>query len=113
MAIIWTALIFFVCFIPGNEVPNVKIPLIDKQVHFVIFAVFAFLWLATFRSVNSGQYIFVFALSFATGVFVELIQGSGITYGRSFEINDIIADSIGGLIGILIFYFCYKNWQID
>lgn len=112
MAIIWTALIFFVCFIPGNEIPKVKVPLNDKQVHFIIFAVFSFLWLAVFKKTHLAQYFFVLVLSFATGVFVELIQGSGITYGRSFEVNDIIADTIGGAMGLLVFYICNFVWKI-
>jgi len=109
-AIIWTMLILGACLIPGREVPNVHIPMMDKWVHFVIFAGFSFLWLCTFSSINFTKMLNIFVLSVALGYSVELLQDSGITAGRSFERDDIIADGIGGFLGVVLFYFCYSRF---
>lgn len=112
MAIIWTVIIFAACLIPGNEVPNVKIPLIDKYVHFIIFAVFAFLWLCSRNKSTVYTGVFFLVLSAAVGYIVELLQGSGITKGRSYEVMDVLADTIGGAIGVLLF-FIIKRWDVS
>jgi len=109
IVIIWTVLILAACLIPGNEVPDVKVPLIDKYVHFIIFAGFSFLWLCTVPSAplrKSGSLAFISSL--ALGYLVELLQGSGITTGRSYDLYDVVADAIGGLIGIILFYIVRK-----
>lgn len=104
IAIIWTALILIACLIPGREIPNVHIPLMDKYVHFIIFAGFSFLWLCTRSKPRIATGFWIFIASVALGYLVELLQGSGITYGRSYEEADVLADAIGGLIGVLLFF---------
>ncbi len=104
IAIIWTALILIACLIPGREIPNVHIPLMDKYVHFIIFAGFSFLWLCTRNRPHIATGVWIFIASVALGYLVELLQGSGITYGRSYEAADVLADAIGGLIGVLLFF---------
>lgn len=103
-AIIWTLLIIIACLIPGRDVPDVHLPMIDKWVHFVMFAGFSFLWLCKIKKPTLKKGIIVLFLSILLGYLVELLQGSGITYGRSFDYYDVIADGIGGLIGVLLFF---------
>ncbi|MFT4061300.1 MAG: VanZ family protein [Edaphocola sp.] len=104
LAILWTLLILAACLVPGREVPSVSFPLIDKWVHFIIFAVFVFLWLGVFKWA-SAKTIFLITLSAsALGYAVELLQGSGITSGRSYDPWDWLADSIGGILGASIFW---------
>lgn len=107
-AIIWTTMIFVACLIPGRDVPEVHLPLIDKWVHFIIFGGYCFFWLATFKSTNTGKRVLVFLLAVLTGYIVELLQESGITSGRSFELMDVLADSIGGALGVGLFYLLDK-----
>ena len=109
IAIIWTALIFVACFLPGNELPNVQIPMIDKWVHFLIFAGFSFLWYLTMPKANALKTCFLILLSFAIGYMVELIQGSSWVKGRAYEVNDVIADGIGGIIGVILYIIVEKN----
>lgn len=106
---VWTALIFLACFIPGSEVPKVKIPLVDKWVHFLLFAVFSFLWLCAYKTITFSKLLLVFLTSVLLGWMVELIQGSGLVRGRAYEFNDIVADAIGGLIGVVIFYILERR----
>ena len=103
-AIGWTLLILIACLIPGREVPSVHIPMIDKWVHFVIFGGFSFLWLCTRRRPDAQQGLFIFLASVLLGYVVELLQGSGITEGRSYDVYDIVADGIGGLMGVILFF---------
>lgn len=104
IAVIWTVLILIACLLPGNEVPDVKIPMIDKWVHFIIFGGFTFLWLCVKRYRNLRFGIIMLLLAVAFGYAVELLQGSGITPGRSYDLMDVVADGIGGAIGVLIFF---------
>jgi VanZ family protein len=109
LAFIWTALICAACLIPGNEVPDVPVPFADKWVHFIIFAGFSFLWLCTFKRPGFREGLIMACLSALLGYAVELLQGSGITTGRSYDLYDLLADSIGGLIGIAVFFLLHRH----
>lgn len=103
-AILWTLLIFILCFIPAREVPEVNIPLIDKWVHFILFGVFSFLWLLAVKQYNHLHLLLVLVSAVVVGWLVEYLQGSLSFLGRSQDNMDTIADGIGGLIGVVIFY---------
>lgn len=111
VAIIWTVLIFVACLIPGNEIPDVKIPLADKWVHCIIFAGFSFLWLCVKHHSTTLFGLLMFLISVATGYSVELLQGSGITRGRSYDLNDVLADAIGSVTGIMIFFIIQYMYE--
>ena len=104
LAILWTSGILLACLIPGNEVPHIHIPLADKWVHFIIFAGFSFLWLSTFKQANAAKGVLIFILSVLLGYAVELLQDSGITTGRSYDVYDIVADAVGGALGVCLFF---------
>jgi VanZ family protein len=104
LAICWTLGILLACLIPGNEVPDIHIPLADKWVHFIIFAGFSFLWLSTFKYANTAKGVLIFILAVLLGYAVELLQDSGITTGRSYDVYDIVADGIGGILGVVLFF---------
>ena len=110
LALLCTALILFACFIPSYKVPKVNVPLIDKWVHFFVFAAFAFAWSMVYKTYSWLKAFFIILVAFVLGWLVEVIQGSGLTIGRSFEVMDIVADGIGGIIGAIIFYACYNFW---
>ena len=109
-AIGWTLFLFLLCLIPGNEFPGVQIPFIDKWVHFILFAAFSFFWLSAYPSLGWRRLIIIFAFSVITGWLVEELQGQLTMLGRNKDIWDILADAVGGAIGVLIFaifYFVY------
>jgi VanZ family protein len=109
LAILWTLGILLACLIPGKEVPDIHIPLADKWVHFIIFAGFSFLWLCTFIRATAKKGMLIFILSVLLGYAVELLQDSGITTGRSYDVYDIVADAIGGALGVLLFFIWRKT----
>jgi VanZ family protein len=103
-AILWTLLIFIACFIPGNEIPKISVPFIDKWVHFVLFGGFTLLWLMAYPSTSWYRLVLLFVFGCVLGWLVEEIQGLLKFLGHSKDINDIFADAIGALIGVALFY---------
>ena len=108
LAILWTLLIFFLCFIPSREIPDVNLPLADKWVHFVLFGIFSFLWLLSLNAVRFRDLLVVLLSSIVFGWAVELLQGALTFLGRSQDNMDTLADSIGGLLGVTIFYIYHR-----
>ena len=104
IACIWTAFILFACFVPGTALPKVAIPLIDKWVHFIVFAGFTYFWYFTFTRVSLKNSILLVLLATAVGYLVECIQGSGWVVNRSYELNDVVADGIGGILGVVSYH---------
>lgn len=98
----WTLLIFILCLLPGNEIPDVDIPFIDKWAHVILFGVFTFLWLCAIPTNRLVHLLILFMVSVFLGWLVEYIQGHYVA-GRCQDNMDILADAVGGLIGILIF----------
>jgi VanZ family protein len=111
IAVLWTAAIFIACLIPGRDVPSVSFPLMDKWVHFIIFGGFSFLWLAVFQTTNVGKRMLLFLLAVLVGYLVELLQGSGITSGRSYDMWDVLADGVGGALGVILFYLMERKYK--
>lgn len=110
LAITWTVLIVIACLIPGSGMPKVNIAMADKWVHFIIFAGFSFLWLQTRPKAGMTAGLFWFLLSVLLGYLVEVLQGSGITKGRAFDWYDVLADAIGGLLGVLLYFAMRSAW---
>ncbi len=105
IALLWTLLIFIGCFTPGNELPKVNVPLIDKWVHLVMFGGFSFFWLCANPKINLYRLSGLLLTSITLGSAIELLQGLLKFLGRSMELMDAVADSLGGLLGILLFIF--------
>ena len=106
-AILWTLLIFFLCFLPGNELPEVDIPFIDKWTHVILFAVFSLLWLCAGTTNNIRYIAAILISSIYLGWLVEYVQGHYIP-GRSQDMMDTIADTCGAFLGIILFITIYK-----
>ncbi|MCW3120669.1 MAG: VanZ family protein [Flavipsychrobacter sp.] len=106
LAVLWTLLIFIGCFTPGKDLPKVDMPLIDKWTHLVLFGGFTFLWLCAQPVIKAKPIVILFLISIGLGCFIEVMQGVLTFLGRSMELLDAIADSIGGIIGIGLFCLC-------
>ncbi len=104
LAIAWTIGIFIGCSLPGKDLPSISLfDHFDKVVHFTFFAIFFILWYISF---NPKPYIpyYLLLLTAFYGFGIEWYQLNCVV-GRSFDILDGIADTIGGLTGwILIKY---------
>lgn len=98
----WTLLIFYLCFLPADEIPDLDIPFVDKWAHMVLFAGFSFFWLLGYPSRRWLPLLWWLGLSVFVGWLVEYIQGHYVP-GRFQDQVDTLADAVGGLLGIIIF----------
>lgn len=97
----WTILIFIGCSMPGRDLPKVSLwEHTDKVVHFTFFFVFYLLWLWYFPKNNRllWQLIIVSAIY---GFALEFYQINFVA-GRSFDVWDGVADTVGALVAWLM-----------
>lgn len=96
--LLWTLCILIACLMPPSGLPKAPLlPGLDKIVHIVLFAVWAFL-LAGYRRSN----VFLALLAgLALGTGIEFLQEAS-AMGRSFEWWDVVADLSGVLLGYLV-----------
>ncbi|MGL5676310.1 MAG: VanZ family protein [Cellulosilyticaceae bacterium] len=102
LTIVVTCLILYGILMPGDDVPSIAIPGLDKIVHMGMFftftAVFSLEHLRLTRKLPS-------ILPLLTGVFcfalsTELMQGA-FTTSRACDPKDLVADMIGALLACL------------
>lgn len=99
---LWTALMCVLFFAPSSDMPkDPGLPGIDKVVHFALFFGFVFLWQVSRQA--RGLQIVLLAIGFGIGV--EYMQ-EWMAIGRSFDLYDIVADSVGAVCGAI------AVWQI-
>ena len=107
-AIIWAAAILIITGIPGRSIPEtdvLRIPGIDKAIHFIIYAVFGALLFHGLRRGKQSTGKRLAAASIATGIFygalTEYIQHCCLT-DRHGNCQDFIANAFGTVFGVLI-----------
>jgi VanZ family protein len=114
--IAWFFVVMVLMCLPGSDIPKVswldKIYFFDKWVHVGVFAllVLLFCWPLYNSSLNKKQrlqyFIKITIAASIWGLTIEFIQKFFIP-GRSFELLDWAADSLGALIA---FWFCRKKF---
>jgi VanZ family protein len=90
--------------IPGTSLPKVKWDAkvwLDKWIHLVLFLMLVFLWCRAYSIKTKKIFILITILGIAYGIFIELVQQYLITL-RSFDLRDMIANSIGAVAGYFI-----------
>jgi len=106
VAISWTILIFIGCSMPGSLLPPVQLfTHFDKVVHLAFFFIFYLLWNLSF-SPSTKMTLVLMVISVTYGFGIECYQ---LVYvkGRSFDVYDGLADSIGALLG----WLCIKLYR--
>jgi VanZ family protein len=97
-----TFIIFILCTMPSEQLPKGN----DKTAHFVVFAGWAFCWQFAFKNYPKTL---IYGVVF--GILIEFWQGSlPISFHRSFDWYDALADSIGVIIGLLIVFLSAKHY---
>ncbi|MEX2177429.1 MAG: VanZ family protein [Gemmatimonadaceae bacterium] len=100
--LLWAGLIFFATSMPGSLLPQ-QVSTVDKLAHFTMYMVLAFL-LARYRSEVTSRWRsagFALAVAIAYGAIDEWHQQ--FIPGRSTELADWYADSLGAASGALLF----------
>lgn len=118
IAIFWSLLIAFACLISFNtlnEVGTIDIPNIDKIIHFCFYTTFTIIWTWSLHYHKSHpNYIRkvsrVFGAAVLFGFIIELLQ-KYTTTTRSFEWWDVLANTSGAFLGILLITIFQKQTQ--
>lgn len=91
---------------PSSDLPkDPGVPGLDKVVHFGLFSGLVFLW--QFRFPERTLWVCLIAIAF--GIAVEFVQ-EWIGNGRSFDVYDIVADSLGAVSGWVVVQWFIKRF---
>ena len=103
-ASLWTTLTLYLSLISARAAAEFNVLDFigfDKLAHLVFYIIFAFLWSMGLRSHKKLlKVVLFFSISF--GVLMEIFQ-LYLFNGRSFELYDIIANTLGSIIGVILF----------
>jgi VanZ family protein len=108
---LWFLIIVVGSLLPSSKVPDIDVS--DKWIHFVFYAIFAFLLflsaLGYTKRINSrvARWRVVLIIGTVVGLGIELIQHD-LIYGRQGEWTDVLANTIG-LLGALFIAELLKN----
>jgi VanZ family protein len=99
----WLTLVasYLLAVLPRDDVPKLT-PFGDKSNHLLAFGVLTVLLLQAYRL----HYTKAFGWMLLYGIFIEISQLFAIN--RSSELLDVVADSLGSLLGITIVWFARK-----
>lgn len=105
VAIIWTGIITYFCLIKSSAIPGIANGL-DKIGHFSFHFGMVIFWFLYFNARKKHLFLKInlrnaFLLSLFYGIFLELGQ-KYLTTTRNADIKDVLANSVGGLMAILL-----------
>lgn len=110
-ALLWSGIIFFLCFLPGSQLPKEdwldKI-YFDKIVHAILYLILFFLIIRIAEKLTKPVLFIASILCITQGILIEFVQGSSLIQNRSFDMYDIVANIIGVLIALTIILFNSK-----
>lgn len=114
-AILWTLFIASSCLLPASAFKRYTFDSlfeIDKVVHLVLYFVFVILWAISFLApFTQRQKIILAAVSIAYGILIEILQ-SAMSLGRAYDIDDIIANTVGCILGLLSISFIRRKMPL-
>lgn len=108
---LYNIFLFFVTIVPmkifsskkTEWIESIKIPNLDKAIHFLLFFVFTISYFTTGYHKSRRKYL-LWIIPIGTGILIEIIQGiTGL--GRTFELWDIVADALGVAAAYLMIRF--------
>lgn len=81
----------------------------DKLIHLVVFSVLFFMGAKAYPRLTSWKWLYLYLGLFSYGVLMEFLQGQ--TSYRSMEVWDLVADSLGLMVGhsVLKLFSKYQN----
>lgn len=113
-AIVWIGIIFWLSSI--HRIPNIRIPMADKIAHLSFYGVLcglsfrAFLLQDKYPRLNQCALCAALLFTILYGITDEIHQLY--VWGRTSDILDVTADSVGGLI-FIIGYTLYQKWRSE
>lgn len=111
-AILWSALIAFLCLVQLQNAPFKSVSNLDKLVHIFFHFVFTALWFLYFnlhfqKFKYSKSLLISVLLSFLFGIAIEILQ-EFCTVSRHADFYDVFANLCGALLAYVLF-FCWNS----
>lgn len=110
-AMLWALIILVLCGIPGKDIPHIsflELLSFDKFVHAGVFFVLmilslrGFLVQTRFATLQQSAKPIALIMCITYGALMELMQGT-LFEGRSASVLDIVANSFGCVVGLLLY----------
>ena len=118
LALLWTIIIGVLTLVPGNYIPKVSSFLDwlspDKLIHLLLFGIYTLLLCMGFSRQVKSSLLSQFPIIFSCGTgmvfafFTEMMQAY-IIPGRNGNVYDFLADTIGCLLGLIIWRIIMKK----
>lgn len=124
--VLFIGLIAFGSLSPPKHFPTIlRIPHIDKLIHFMMYFVFCLLgiWAKDKRSYNKSvtsklngkapsitDFILILTTAILWGIIMEVTQYL-MGFGRSYSMLDLIANILGALIGSCLYYLLFIKYE--
>jgi glycopeptide antibiotics resistance protein len=103
-ATIWTIFIVSSCLLPSSifkPFSSMSLFQLDKIIHLLLYFVFVQLWALNLKKEEKKNKIIILLIGIVYGVIIEYLQIT-MNMGRNFEIGDMIANTIGCILGIVL-----------
>ena len=106
--IVLTLVVAFLCLYPFQSQKESAIPHFDKVIHITLFLVLSYFWMRglsaqkQFKKVQEKAVLITVVSAITYGVLIEVLQ-EVMHLGRSFDLWDIAADTVGVMFGFGIF----------
>ncbi|WP_188619912.1 VanZ family protein [Flavobacterium suaedae] len=118
-AITWTVLITVLCLVSMEKlgsVNNFKIPYKDKYGHFAFYFVFTLLWATylktKFRINPKKARVNALLAAVIYGTFIEVLQGLFTNGKRQSDFLDVVFNTLGGLVAVLVLWLLHRDKKI-
>jgi len=110
LVLLYIACIAGLSLLPQNEFPKVLFFRgFDKVVHIFLYLLFSLLLCWSVKMELNFSWLFlIIPVTVGWGVLMELLQKS-MHLGRSFDLNDIIANTLGVVTGVLIYVLASES----
>ncbi|MFW5701050.1 MAG: VanZ family protein [Cyclobacteriaceae bacterium] len=115
-SIAWCIIIVWLSLTSSNKIPKISTSIeIDKIAHVIMYLVFSILLIAGFDQDNNlktskkYRYLALF-IALSIGLLMEILQ-MGVTETRSAEWLDMLANTIGATLGVLMYPFIKKYFN--
>lgn len=116
-ALVWLFIVLVLTLIPGPAIPDVGFSFrIDKIVHFFIFGgqmvltSYSLDKQASIKGTPARPILIAAVFCVGAGVFIEFLQR--FVPGRSFSLLDMVANTIGVVIGYYVFRYLKKHNRV-
>jgi len=112
---LWSLFILIICFLPGNKLPESNFLSeihFDKIIHAFIYMLLFILVINGAKKVLKKPFIITVIYCVVYGIIIELIQHFFIL-DRDGQVNDVYANLVGVLVGIIIAINKKNNNRIE